>query len=120
LQLLHQTIDVASNSRNRRQALSCGIMDPPILVRLARIDRARVAAAHGDDHVGGADEFVAGRANVDAAVGVLLEEPGCYLATTRVVHAHEQDFGVSLPMVPCTCANARKRSRANRLTNSGT
>src|SRR5699024_10309072 len=48
------TPDVITNSAHRLEVLSCGIIQVPVFVPLSGEDRAGVAAAHGDDDVGGA------------------------------------------------------------------
>ena len=62
-------------------ALAGGVVELPVLVALARVDRALVAAAHGDDDVGGLDGGVvellrvgAGGAQVDAELGHGLDD----------------------------------------------
>ena len=44
-------------SSGRLEVLAGGVVDGPVLVPLAGEERAGLATAHGDDHVGGLDEL---------------------------------------------------------------
>jgi hypothetical protein len=59
-----------------------GSWELPVLVALARIDRTGIPAAHGDDHISGADRLVGkglgeGPGQVDAHLGLAHAEGGC-------------------------------------------
>src|SRR5205085_2944457 len=102
-----------------------GIVELPILVLLARVDRTRVTTAHRDH--GGPDDLVgerlrellrhvdpdlahglddrrvdllrrigARRPDMDPTAGAQLDEPRRHLAAARVVHADEEDLGLFL------------------------
>src|SRR5262245_50346149 len=60
-QPLDAGVDLVPDAANRVQALAGGIVQRPVLVPLAGIDRARVATAHGDHHVCGPDDLVGQR-----------------------------------------------------------
>src|SRR5262245_11800731 len=70
-ELLDPTADLVTDGTDRFEAEPLRVVEDPVLVPLARVHRARVAAAHGDDDVGGADDLVGPRlgelgADVDA------------------------------------------------------
>src|SRR6478735_4349188 len=54
---LDAAADVVANSADRVDAFPCWVFEFPILVTLSGEDRAGIAAAHGDDHVGGMHGF---------------------------------------------------------------
>ena len=47
----NQGVDLVPDPAHCLDVLAGGIFEIPILVALARVDRARIATAHGDDHV---------------------------------------------------------------------
>ena len=79
------------SSRIRRTASRswpAGSSSVPVLVLLARVDRAGIAAAHRDHDVGGAHDLVGQRlrellAHVDAELGHRLDHGGVDLAARR-------------------------------------
>src|SRR5215207_11074567 len=52
-------VDVVADAAHDLDGLAGRVREFPVLIALARIDRAGIPAAHGDDGVGGADELVA-------------------------------------------------------------
>src|SRR5467141_2518892 len=44
-------VDLVPDAAHRLDVLAGGIFEIPVLVALARVDRTRIATAHGDDHV---------------------------------------------------------------------
>src|SRR6188508_1141548 len=44
-------VDLVANPSHRLEVLSCRVVERPVLVSLAGVDRARVAASHRDDDV---------------------------------------------------------------------
>jgi len=54
-------IDGVADLPHERERLAGGVGDRPVLVARAGIDRTGVAAAEGDDDVGGADHLVGQR-----------------------------------------------------------
>src|SRR5918994_4103131 len=67
----HASGDVVTDPANAFQFRLGGVVDLPVLVPLAGVDRTSVAAAHRDDRVGRADDLVGNRlgellADVDA------------------------------------------------------
>ena len=74
-------VDLVADRADRVDALAGGVVELPVLVALAGVERARVAAAHRDDDVGGLDGGVveplrvgAGGAQVDAELGHRLDD----------------------------------------------
>ena len=58
---LHPAVDLVADPPHRLEILAGGIVQLPVLVPLARIDRAGVAAAHRDHDVRGLHELVGQR-----------------------------------------------------------
>src|SRR3982074_3006447 len=70
-QLSHAAIDLVADAAHGLDVLSGRVLEVPVLVSLARIDRTRVATAHRDHHVGpphrvGGERFWKLLADVDA------------------------------------------------------
>src|SRR6476659_5614130 len=57
-QSLHAFVDLVADTSNGIEVLTGRIVERPVLVPLARIDRARISAAHRDDDVRRADDFI--------------------------------------------------------------
>src|SRR5204863_7403381 len=73
-QATHALLDLVADGPHVGGVESGGVVEDPVLVAFAGEDRASVAAAHGDDHVGGAGDLVGPRfrvltGDVDAAFG---------------------------------------------------
>ena len=51
-------LDVVADGSDGGDVLAGGVVERPVFVALAGEDRAGVAAAHGDDDVGGLDDLV--------------------------------------------------------------
>ena len=73
-QLADAATDLVADRPHRVDALAGGVVELPVLVALAREERAGVAAAHRDDDVGGLDDLVGPRlgelvGDVDADLG---------------------------------------------------
>src|SRR5262245_58945781 len=51
-------VDLVPDAADRLDVLAGGIVQRPVLVPLARVDRARVATAHRDHHIGGSHDLV--------------------------------------------------------------
>src|SRR5918995_6518841 len=58
-ELLDAGVDVVADAPDHLDRLAGRVLEFPVLIALAWIDRAGIPAAHGDDGVGGADELVA-------------------------------------------------------------
>ena len=76
---LHARVDLVADPAYRLEVLSGRVVELPVLVALARVDRARVAAAHRDHDVGGPDGLVRERlrellAQVDAELAHRLDD----------------------------------------------
>ena len=74
-------VDLVADPAHRLEVLPGRVVELPVLVALARVDRARVAAAHRDDDVGGADGLIGERlrellAQVDAELAHCLDDRG--------------------------------------------
>src|SRR5918996_1221125 len=70
-QSLHALVELVADPPHRLEVLAGRVVELPVLVALARVDRAGVAAAHRDHDVGGPHHFVGQRlgeflAHVDA------------------------------------------------------
>src|SRR5216683_1831932 len=77
-QLLDPNVDFVADVADRFQVLVFGVLEVPVLIALAGIDRAGVTAAHRDDNVGCADEVIRERlgklaADVDAELTHCLD-----------------------------------------------
>src|SRR5512144_2039311 len=57
-QPLHPPVDLVPDWANVLQRLAGGVVEFPVEVALAEVHGAGVAAAHGDDDVGGLDDVV--------------------------------------------------------------
>jgi methyltransferase (TIGR00027 family) len=121
---LDPAVDLLDDGPHLLDRLAGRVGEVPVEVALAGMDRARVPAAHGDDHVGGAGDLVAdgfgellggiesafgedrgdrrvdlvarlgpGRPDLDAAVGVVIQQDPSSSAASGVVGAQEQDGG---------------------------
>src|SRR4029453_17988392 len=60
-QLLDADVDVVADAAHHLDRLAGRVLELPVLVPLAGVDRAGVAAAHGDHRIGGLDELVGQR-----------------------------------------------------------
>ena len=69
----YSRLDLVANPTHCLDVLTGGILELPVLISLARVDRAGVAAAHRDHRVGGAHELVIER------LRELLPEVDAYL-----------------------------------------
>ena len=72
-------VDLVADPAHRLDVLPGRVVELPVLVALARVDRAGVAAAHRDHDVGGADDLVGERlrellAQVDAELAHRLDD----------------------------------------------
>ena len=60
----HPLLDLVADRADGVDVVAGGVVELPVLVALAREERAGVAAAHGDDDVGGPDDLVGPRLGV--------------------------------------------------------
>ena len=60
-QLDDMGLDVFADRADNLERLICRVGDLPVLIALARIDRAGVAATHRDDHISGLHDDVGQR-----------------------------------------------------------
>src|SRR5260370_9373283 len=77
-ELLDAAANLVADRTDRVDAEALRVVEHPVLVALPRIDGARVATAHGDADVGGADDLVGPRlgelsANVDPDFGLRVD-----------------------------------------------
>ena len=73
-----RAVDLVADPPHRLEVLAGGVVELPVLVLLARVDRAGIAAAHRDHDVGGAHDLVGQRlgellAHVDAELAHRLD-----------------------------------------------
>src|SRR4029453_17461027 len=54
-ELLNPAVDLVADAADDLDGLAGGVLELPVLIALARIDRAGIATAHGDDHIRGLD-----------------------------------------------------------------
>src|SRR5215207_9196703 len=57
-QRLHALVEVVADPPHRLRVLPGGVVEVPVFVLLARVDRAGIAAAHRDHDVGSAHDLV--------------------------------------------------------------
>src|SRR5262249_41634156 len=57
-ELLDAPADLVADGTDGSEPETLGVVEDPVLVVLSRVDRARVAATHRDDDVGGPDDLV--------------------------------------------------------------
>src|SRR4029453_14999750 len=60
-ELLDAAVDLIADAADHLDGLAGGVLELPVLIALARVDRTGVPAAHGDDHIIGLDRGVGER-----------------------------------------------------------
>jgi hypothetical protein len=57
-ELLDAGVDVVADAAHHLDRLAGRVLELPVLIALARIDRTGISTTHGDHHIGGPDEVI--------------------------------------------------------------
>src|SRR5439155_17646924 len=102
-QRLHPLLDLVADAPHGVDVLASEILERPVLIALARVDRARVTAAHGDDDVGRLHHLVGHRLrelprNVEPDLGQRRDDRGIELVSRIAPRRADVHLALGVPI----------------------